>query len=318
MRPRWGVPWSLFYDMTSRIYDTPDKTVTQNSDALQDAANMYERTLKTDSLGRPFRFESLVASTNDMARDWALVGGPHGALFFADEQAQGRGRRGRVWQTQPGVNLTFSLILRSEFLSVDIGLITLAAGFAMFKTLRTLFPTLNIQIKWPNDILIGPRKCSGILLESSIGADRSDKFAILGIGLNVNQITFSGDLERTATSLLLETGHRQDRIGLLVAFLDELETRILQISGDKSSFLKEYEGHLAGIRKMLEEDRYCVDILKQTHAVRRAVEKMEASILEGHLKTHVVDGIRAGNDEQILGELMELYDMAAKNNIGGR
>ncbi len=247
LRPRWGVPGSLFYDMTSRIYDTPDKTVTQNSDALQDVANMYERTLKTDSLGRPFRFESLVASTNDMARDWALVGGPHGALFFADEQAQGRGRRGRVWQTQPGVNLTFSLILRSEFLSVDIGLITLAAGFAMFKTLRTLFPTLNIQIKWPNDILIGPRKCSGILLESSIGADRSDKFAILGIGLNVNQITFSGDLERTATSLLLETGHRHDRIGLLVAFLDELETRILQISGDKSSFLKEYEGHLAGM-----------------------------------------------------------------------
>ncbi len=90
------------------------------------------------------------------------------------------------------------------------------------------------------------------------------------------------------------------------------------VQGDALKRLSYIEGHLAGIRKMLEEDRYCVDILKQTHAVRRAVEKMEASILEGHLKTHVVEGIKAGNEPQILGELMELYDMAAKNNIGGR
>ena len=90
------------------------------------------------------------------------------------------------------------------------------------------------------------------------------------------------------------------------------------VQNDALKRLSYIEGHLAGIRKMLEEDRYCVDILKQTHAVRRAVEKMEASILEGHLKTHVVEGIKAGNEPQILSELMELYDMAAKNNIGGR
>ena len=77
------------------------------------------------------------------------------------------------------------------------------------------------------------------------------------------------------------------------------------------------EGHLAGIRKMIEEDRYCVDILKQTHAVRRALEKMEAMVLQGHMETHVVDGIKSGNQDQIVGELMELFDLAAKNNTAG-
>ena len=72
------------------------------------------------------------------------------------------------------------------------------------------------------------------------------------------------------------------------------------------------EGHLSGIRKMLEEDKYCVDILKQTYAVRRAIEKMESILLEGHLHSCVVDGIRDGREDQVVGELKELYILANK------
>ncbi|PKB78598.1 MAG: hypothetical protein BZY88_17695 [SAR202 cluster bacterium Io17-Chloro-G9] len=72
------------------------------------------------------------------------------------------------------------------------------------------------------------------------------------------------------------------------------------------------EGHLTGIRKMLDEDKYCVDILKQTYAVRRAIEKMEAILLEGHLNSCVVEGIRTGREEQVVGELKELYILANK------
>ena len=72
------------------------------------------------------------------------------------------------------------------------------------------------------------------------------------------------------------------------------------------------EGHLAGIRRMVEADKYCVDILKQTYAVRRAIEKTEAIMLEGHLHTCVVDGIREGRDDAVLSELLELYGMAGK------
>ena len=72
------------------------------------------------------------------------------------------------------------------------------------------------------------------------------------------------------------------------------------------------EGHLAGIRRMIEEDQYCVDILKQTYAVRRAIEKMEALLLDGHLHSCVVEGIRDGRDDEVVDELLQLYELANK------
>jgi DNA-binding FrmR family transcriptional regulator len=83
----------------------------------------------------------------------------------------------------------------------------------------------------------------------------------------------------------------------------------------KSAALKRLsyiEGHLSGIRKMLEEDQYCVDILKQTYAVRRAIEKMEGILLEGHLESCAVEGIKAGHEQEIVAELKDLYLLANK------
>jgi DNA-binding FrmR family transcriptional regulator len=71
------------------------------------------------------------------------------------------------------------------------------------------------------------------------------------------------------------------------------------------------EGHIAGVRRMIEVDTYCVDVLKQTYAVRRAIEKMEAQLLSGHLHHCVVDGIHAG-EPRVLEELVELYRLANK------
>jgi CsoR family transcriptional regulator, copper-sensing transcriptional repressor len=71
------------------------------------------------------------------------------------------------------------------------------------------------------------------------------------------------------------------------------------------------EGHLGGIRKMVEEDKYCVDILRQTYAVRKAIEKMEAIILENHLQTCVTEGISNGNADAVIQELVQLYNLAA-------
>jgi len=70
------------------------------------------------------------------------------------------------------------------------------------------------------------------------------------------------------------------------------------------------DGHLAGIRRMVEEDKYCVDVLKQTYAVRRAIQKIEALILEGHLNTHVLEGVRDGREQEVLAELLELYNLS--------
>ena len=70
------------------------------------------------------------------------------------------------------------------------------------------------------------------------------------------------------------------------------------------------EGHLHGIRRMVEDEKYCVGILKQTYAVRRAIEKLEGIILDNHLHTCAIDGIRDGRSEEVIGELLELYEIA--------
>ena len=72
------------------------------------------------------------------------------------------------------------------------------------------------------------------------------------------------------------------------------------------------EGHLRGIRKMIEDDAYCVDILKQTYAVKRAIDKLEDSLLQGHLSSCVPEGIREGREGQVVQELQDLFDLARK------
>jgi DNA-binding FrmR family transcriptional regulator len=69
------------------------------------------------------------------------------------------------------------------------------------------------------------------------------------------------------------------------------------------------DGHLDGIRRMVAEDKYCVDVLKQTYAVRRAIEKVESMMLDGHLHNCVVDGIKQGRSEEVIGELVGLYEL---------
>ncbi len=72
------------------------------------------------------------------------------------------------------------------------------------------------------------------------------------------------------------------------------------------------EGHLAGVRKMIEQDQYCVDVMKQTLAVRHAIEKLEAILLEGHLQSCVPTAIAENRTGQVVSELIELYALANK------
>ena len=83
-----------------------------------------------------------------------------------------------------------------------------------------------------------------------------------------------------------------------------------EVKSDALKRLNYISGHIEGVRRMVEADTYCVDVLKQTHAVRRAIEKLETLMLDGHLRSCVVAGVKEGRDEQVLGELLELYDVA--------
>ena len=94
--------------------------------------------------------------------------------------------------------------------------------------------------------------------------------------------------------------------------MDREETVQDSLRGEVLKRLRFIEGHLEGVRRMIEKDEYCVDVLKQTHAVRKAIEKVEALMLEGHLRTCVVEGMRNGRQEQVVGELMALYGQAKR------
>ncbi|MBM3925192.1 MAG: metal-sensitive transcriptional regulator [SAR202 cluster bacterium] len=88
-----------------------------------------------------------------------------------------------------------------------------------------------------------------------------------------------------------------------------MKSDVKREAGKRLSYI---EGHIAGVRKMIDEDRYCVDVLKQTHAIRKAIEKLEALLLDGHLQSCVVEGIKGGREEQIVSELRDLYDVRSR------
>jgi BirA family biotin operon repressor/biotin-[acetyl-CoA-carboxylase] ligase len=122
-------------------------------------------------LGTPRLHLRTIGSTNDRARTLAVAGAPHGALVTAAAQTSGRGRQGRVWTTQVGAAVTMSLVLRDP-----PPVLPLIAAVAVAATIGD-----DARIKWPNDVLVGGRKVSGILAEGR----PHEGWAVLGIGVNV-------------------------------------------------------------------------------------------------------------------------------------
>lgn len=180
------------------------------------------RGLRTEFIGRKLFLFDLIDSTNDCARMLAEAGVEEGAVVIAEEQTQGKGRQGRRWEAERGANLLFSILLRPEFLQGRSGLLTLAAAVATAEAVERSGP-FRVEAKWPNDLLIGGKKFTGILIETSIVQDRL-AYAIVGIGINVNQRRFPDDLSARATSLALLAGSEFDRTALLCAVLSAFES----------------------------------------------------------------------------------------------
>jgi len=170
----------------------------------------------------PFRFYERVASTQDLARDWALAEPdlPSGALVIADEQTAARGRQGRVWRTPPGAALALSMILAPHLAPEQLPRVTMLGGVAVAATLSPLLGDA-VALKWPNDVLIGARKVGGILSETVWEGDRMGP-VVIGIGINI-RVDFSGtELAQSATSLEAELGHSVSRHALLANLVGHL------------------------------------------------------------------------------------------------
>ncbi|HEY9231279.1 MAG TPA: biotin--[acetyl-CoA-carboxylase] ligase [Blastocatellia bacterium] len=151
------------------------------------------------------RFDSL-PSTNDLARELAEQGAPEGTAILGREQTRGRGRQGRAWASPMGEGLYLSVILRPMLAPAQAAILTLAAAVAVAETLSADY-ALAVDIKWPNDIHARGKKISGILIESSIEKNEL-AYVVLGVGVNLGQREFAGELQAAATSLLIESGQR--------------------------------------------------------------------------------------------------------------
>ncbi len=149
------------------------------------------------------------------------VAAPHGSVYFADEQLAGRGRGDHSWISVAGEGLYVSVLLRPQIPASRLALLPLAAGLAAAEAIRTV-AGLAGDLRWPNELLIGPRKAGGILVETKIESE-TPLYAVVGIGINVHQRAFPSGLATPATSLDLEAGRAVSRQTLLVALLKSLE-----------------------------------------------------------------------------------------------
>jgi BirA family biotin operon repressor/biotin-[acetyl-CoA-carboxylase] ligase len=186
---------------------------------------ILRRGLKTHLIGsKIYTFES-IDSTNNCARALASCWAPEGTVVHAELQTAGRGRLGRTWEANPNENLTFSLILRPGSAPVSVNLLPLLVAVAVGEAVKTVTGT-EPECKWPNDLLINGKKFAGILLEGSLKQEELE-FVVVGIGINVNQMTFPHELAERATSLRLATGQIVDREELFKVIVERLEAHYL-------------------------------------------------------------------------------------------
>ena len=146
-----------------------------------------------------------VGSTNDVAWTWAEAGAEEGATVVADEQTRGRGRRGRVWRSDPGRSLILSMVIRPDSLGAE-PVLSLRLGLAAARAIEEV-AGLAVRVKWPNDLVVDGRKAGGMLCEGMVRSDRP-AFVVAGTGINVLQPddAWTGELAGQATSLAARAG----------------------------------------------------------------------------------------------------------------
>jgi BirA family transcriptional regulator, biotin operon repressor / biotin---[acetyl-CoA-carboxylase] ligase len=201
-----------------------------------DLASVERGVLATRFEGRVRHFES-VDSTNELALIAARAGAKWG-VWVADEQTAGRGRGGHDWHSARGDGLYFSALVTPEIPMSFARDLPIAAGLAVqAAVLETT--GLRLDLRWPNDLMFGARKCGGILVESASelapAGWREDvglalRYAVVGIGLNVGHRSFPAELARLATSLFLESEREYERESVLGAILRYLDDEVKRMS----------------------------------------------------------------------------------------
>lgn len=195
-------------------------------------------------LGQPFIELIEVDSTNIYAMEQVqanLAG--HGACFFAHDQSSGKGRQGKQWLAEPGTHIAMTVVVDSSFLAPTQQFpLSMMAALAVYD-LFSLYAGEEVRIKWPNDLYWRDRKAGGILIENLIRGSQW-KWALVGIGLNINQVRFPVSLPN-AVSLKQVTGKYFEPVMLAKELCACLDQRYRQVcEGRFDELLDEYNSHL--------------------------------------------------------------------------
>ncbi len=171
-----------------------------------------------------------INSTNTLALEAAQAGVSHASVWIADEQTAGRGRSDHKWHSTPGDGLYVSVLLRPQIPLEKALWLSLVTGLAAQSAIADV-TGLQPDIRWPNDLLVGERKCGGILVETSSIPPQTDapaimRYLVIGIGINVNNPNFPEEFQALATSLYRETGKLWRREKILIQFLLALEKEL--------------------------------------------------------------------------------------------
>jgi BirA family biotin operon repressor/biotin-[acetyl-CoA-carboxylase] ligase len=182
-----------------------------------------------------------IDSTNVKAVAEAHAGqGP--AVYIADEQTAGKGRGGHQWHSEPGNGLYMTVLLRPSLDAHHTLKISLAMGLVAQDAVERT-NGLHIDLRWPNDLLTtsGSRKLGGILTETAIDTNGKLRFAAVGIGINLNQPSFPQELQKTATSLLIETGATTRREELIYRLATGIAREVQAIEEGADNLLQRFE-----------------------------------------------------------------------------
>jgi len=183
---------------------------------------IFDIKLETEYLGRNFIYTDEIESTNTELLSNRQLNKKSGTVLLAEKQLSGKGRKDRIWHSAKGLNLTFSILLSNDIVkNINLNYLNLIASLTVSNAIENLYQ-LKTELKWPNDVLINKKKVAGILTETIIKGSNIER-VVIGIGLNLNQISFHGDFNITPTSLKLEAGFDIERENLLAEILNIAE-----------------------------------------------------------------------------------------------
>ena len=215
----------------------------------------FDIKLDTEFIGRNFIYSDEVDSTNSvlmLSKEFTQ----NGTVILAEHQNKGRGRKNREWISSPGQNLTFSILLKRDIKESKVNFINLGAAISVAQSLENLFQ-FNVELKWPNDVLIGKKKIAGILIESTSKGNKITKL-VIGVGINVNQPNFPGKFDIPPTSVRKEFHSIVSREKLLSEILNNFENILNEIKSDHNKILNNWRSRCKMIGekvKVIEEEK---------------------------------------------------------------